>query len=92
MRSHPRLSGRRAPGGAASRPRGVEGAASLAEERLARPGQVDATAGALQQRHADLTLEVGHVLAHRRLGEVQACGRAAEVKLLGHGDERAKLP
>ena len=54
--------------------------------------QRGAPAVAVEQRHAELGLELADLLADARLGEVQAVGGAAEVKLLGDGDERAQLP
>ena len=40
---------------------------------------------------ADLLLELADLLAERRLGHVQPLRRAAEVQLLGDGDEVAKV-
>ncbi len=63
----------------------------VAQERLAGRGQLDAAAGAGQQADAELLLQAGDLLAERGLGDVQAGGGAAEVKLLGDGDEVAQL-
>jgi hypothetical protein len=66
----------------------------LAEERLAfdkqlrpRGREADVAAVALQQRHAELCLESPHLLAERRLRDVESFCRAAEVQLLGDRDE-----
>jgi hypothetical protein len=48
--------------------------------------------GAAQQLDADEALERAHLAAERRLGDVQACGGASEVQLLGDRDERAQVP
>jgi glc operon protein GlcG len=45
------------------------------------------TAAALQQRHAQLTLQPPDLLAERRLCDVQPLRGAAEVELLSRGDE-----
>ena len=41
---------------------------------------------------ADEALEPTHLLAQRRLGDADALGGAAEVQLLGDGDEVAQVP
>ena len=64
----------------------------LRQEHLARGRERGAPAVAVKQRHAELGLELADLLADARLREMQAVGRAAEVKLLGDGDERAQLP
>ena len=61
------------------------------QERLAGRGQLDLALVAQQQRRADLLLELADLLAQRRLGHVQALGRAAEVQLLGDDDEVAQV-
>jgi hypothetical protein len=45
----------------------------------------------VQQRDAELALEIGHVAAHLRLGQAQPQSRVAEVQLLGDRDERPQL-
>jgi hypothetical protein len=45
----------------------------------------------VQQRHAELGLEPPDLLRERRLGDVQPVGGAAEMALLGDGDERAQV-
>ena len=79
-------------------PRGLNGAVELcqqlpgvAQERLARRGQLHPPSGAGQQLAAELVLELADLLAQRRLGDVQPGGRAAEVQLLGDGHEVAQL-
>ena len=61
------------------------------EERRPGGGQLDLALVAQQQRRADLLLELADLLAQRRLGHVQALRRAAEVQLLGDGDEVAQV-
>ena len=46
---------------------------------------------ALEQRHPELVLEPLDAPAERRLADVQSGGRAADVPLLGHLDERLEL-
>src|SRR5690349_4117451 len=45
----------------------------------------------VQEHHAELGLELADLLAHRRLGDVQPLCRAAEMQLLGDGDEVAEM-
>ena len=66
--------------------------ARLVEQRRPRRGEGDAPPVALEQLDAELGLERSHLLAHARLREVQPLGRAAEMELLGHRDERPQLP
>jgi FMN-dependent NADH-azoreductase len=54
---------------------------------LSRGGQPHLPRAAVEQRDAELLLELAHRRAERRLGHVQALGRASEVALLGDGDE-----
>ena len=70
---------------------GVEDLARAHEERRPGRGQLDLALVAQQQRRADLLLELADLLAQRRLGHVQALRRAAEVQLLGDGDEVAQV-
>jgi hypothetical protein len=44
-------------------------------------------AGSIEQGHAEPLLEAANLLTQRRLRDVQPGGGAAEVKLLGDGDE-----
>ncbi len=62
------------------------------EERLARGRQRDAARRADEERASDQLLELADLLGERRLGHVQAAGRAAEVELLRDGDEVAQVP
>jgi hypothetical protein len=64
-----------------------EDPARTREEHLAGGRELDAAGRAVQQRHAELGLEPADLLRERRLGDVQALGGAAEVALLGDGDE-----
>ena len=83
-----------APGRAHDRRRVIgrrEHAARLAEQRRARRRQRRPAAVAVEQRHAELGLERPHLLRHARLRHVQPLGRAPEVQLLRHRDERAQL-
>jgi hypothetical protein len=56
------------------------------------PAGVSATARlvALEQAQAELAFEPLNLLGQRRLGDVQPCGRAAEMQFLGDGDEAAQ--
>jgi hypothetical protein len=79
-------------------PRGVEGAvealdrlASLRQQSLAGRGRCGATAGALQELHAELDLELAQRLAERGLREMQVQRRAGHAAALGNGDEIAQL-
>ncbi len=58
-------------------------------QRPAGGGELHAALGALEQPHAQLLLQVGDGLRQRRLRHVQARGGAAEVQLVGDGDELA---
>ena len=64
----------------------------LLEHRGAGLRQLDAAVGPLQEPDPELGLELADLLAHRGLRDVQALGRAAEVQLLGDGDEVAEVP
>lgn len=63
----------------------------VAEEALAGGEQADAPRGPLEQRRAELVLEAADLAAERRLRDVQATRGAADVLLLGDGDEVAQL-
>jgi hypothetical protein len=52
---------------------------------------VSETLRALEQPDAELGLELAHLLADRRLRDVEALGGAAEVQLLRDGDEVPKV-
>jgi hypothetical protein len=62
------------------------------EQRLAGKRQLHAVGRAAQQLAAEHLLQRADLPAQRRLGDVEAFGRAAEVELLRHGDERAQVP
>lgn len=66
--------------------------AGLVEEQPAGVGEFDAAVGALEQARTDFLLQRLDLLAQRRLGDPQALGGAAEVQLLGDGDEIAQVP
>ena len=55
-------------------------------------GEGDAPLGAVEETHAQLLLELADLLADRRLGDVQALRRAAEVQFLSDGDEVPEMP
>jgi hypothetical protein len=46
---------------------------------------------ALQQRLADAVFELGNLLAHCRLADVQGAGRLGEAASMDHFDEAAQL-
>ena len=92
--AHPQpagLSGVDAPGGGHRDVELGQHRPGVAQERLAGGGQLDPAAGAVQQPAAELLLEPADLLAQRRLGDVQAGRGAAEVQLLGDGDEVTQL-
>jgi hypothetical protein len=62
-----------------------------AEELLARGQQAHSLRGPLEQRDAELTLEVADLPAERRLRDVQPPRGATDVLLLGDGDEVVDL-
>ena len=62
------------------------------EQHLAGGRELDAARRPVEQRLAELGLEAPDLLRQRRLGDVQPLGGAAEVPLLGHGDEVAQVP
>jgi hypothetical protein len=66
--------------------------ARVIQEANARGGERHAAAVALEQPHAELVLQRPHLLRHARLRQVQLLGGAAEVQLLGDGDEGSELP
>jgi hypothetical protein len=67
-----------------------EDAAGVGEQGGAGGGEADARV-ALEQPGVEVGLELGQLLAERRLGDRQAQGGAAEVELLGEGDDRAQV-
>ncbi|HEY2222674.1 MAG TPA: hypothetical protein VGI02_11515 [Actinomycetospora sp.] len=84
--------------GRARPPRGLPGAvrrrdgrARLRQERLAHRRQRHPTAGAGEQRGAELALQAPDLLADRLLAHVHPGGGAAEVAFLGHRDHVLQL-
>ena len=63
----------------------------MQEQRAPGVGQLDAARRPMEERRAQLVLELADLGAERLLGEVQPSRRAGEVQLLGHGDERAQV-
>ena len=64
--------------------------AGAGDERRSGRREAHAAACALEQRGPELGFEARDVLAERGLGHADPFGRAAEVQLFGHGEERAK--
>jgi hypothetical protein len=69
----------------------LDDATRLVEQQRAGGRQLDAPRGADEQLDAQRGLERLDALAERRLRDVQARGGAAEVQLLGDGDEVAQV-
>ena len=61
------------------------------EEQPPGIGERGAILSAIEQRHAELVLQVAHQLAHRRLRLVQRVRRGAEPAFVGDGQERDEL-
>ena len=61
--------------------------ASFGEKRASRGSELYSASDALEQRRADLALEVADLTGERRLRDVEPRGRSAEVELVGDGDE-----
>jgi len=59
----------------------------LAQEGAAGIGQRDVMPAPIEQRHANLCLELADLLAQRGLRRVQTAGGAREVQLVGDSDE-----
>ena len=81
--------------GATGRSHGVIGlaeqAAGVLQQNSPRRGDLDVPAGALEQRHAELPLELRDRLGEGRLRDVQAFSCAAEVQLLAQHHEITQL-
>src|SRR5690242_13149887 len=60
--------------------------ARLANEHLARPGELDLSLRALEQLHAQFALELTNLLAQGRLADVQAFGGPSEMQRVSDGD------
>ena len=76
------------------RGRGVgrgEHGTSMRQEGRAGLGECDTAGRPVEQGDTQLALEPPHLLAHRGLDDVQPFGRAAEVQLLGDGQEVPQL-
>ena len=69
----------------------AQGSPALTQQRDTGLGELDATAGANQQRDADLRLQTADLLAERGLGDMQSLGRTAEVQLLRDRNEIFEL-
>jgi hypothetical protein len=69
----------------------VEHGSRMGEEGLARARRRDPAARAVQQMQAELLLQTANRLTHGRLRDPEALGGAAEVALLGDGDEGGEL-
>ncbi len=68
-----------------------EHGAGVVQSLLAFARDRDAARAAFEQRHAQFGLEFLDRQAHRRLRQVQARRRAAEVKLFGDGHQAAEM-
>ena len=83
-------------GGGPGRGRGLGGRAQqrpgAGQEHLARLGEPGALRGAVEQAGAELLFEAADLSAQRRLGDAQVGGGAAEVPVLGDGDEVPHQP
>ena len=65
--------------------------ARVRQERLAGLGQRHVALHAVEQRRAELGLQLADLLADRRLGDVQLLGRAGEVQMAAHRLEVGEL-
>ena len=63
----------------------------MEQEARAGFGQAYATCAPLEERDAELGLQVPDLAAQRRLRDVQALGGTADVSFLGHHHEIANL-
>ena len=61
------------------------------KKQLAGLGEPDRTAIPLQQRHAELILELADLLAQRRLCDVQPLGRTGEIQFLAQRHEISEV-
>ncbi|MCY1228651.1 hypothetical protein D9M72_409780 [compost metagenome] len=85
------LAARRALRGQDGGLRALKNVLRAGEEGAARVVQDDAAAGAVEQRRADLLLQLADLLGQRRLRHAQLFRRAREVLGLGGGDEIAQM-
>jgi hypothetical protein len=70
----------------------LQGAHREAEEQLAGLGGDDLLADPVEERLADLLLELADLVRQGRLGDVHPRRGPGEAEVLGHGDEVAKMP
>ena len=68
----------------------VEGIAQVGQQRLAFAGDLEPARTAHEQRHAQPLLERLHLVADRRLGDVQLLGGVGEAGVTGGGFEGAE--
>jgi hypothetical protein len=78
---------RRLPGAAG----GIERGSGEGKHRGADIGQPDRAAGSIEQRLAELALELAHLRADPGLADVHPLGGPSEVGLLRHRDEVLEL-
>ncbi|WP_249731500.1 MULTISPECIES: hypothetical protein [unclassified Chelatococcus] len=64
---------------------------AILQEGPARLGQANAPRVTVQQRRADVTLEIAYLPPERRLGYMEPVARPVEVEFLRDGDEIAHL-
>ena len=64
---------------------------AVGQQRLPGGGEADLAGGALEQRHAELALQLAHRPRDRLLGHVQQLGGAREAELLGDRGEHAQM-
>jgi len=71
--------------------KGQQHAPGLLQKHLPGRGQAHAARRALQQRHAQVGLQLADRARQGRLLHMQPPRRPAKVQLFGHGDETAKM-
>ena len=71
---------------------GFDHQSAMFEKPLAGLGQLHAARGPEEERDLQVLLDVAHVLAQRRLRDVQPLGRLRQRTFLGDGDEIAQVP
>ncbi len=69
----------------------LEGQPGLLEEVRARGRETDGATLAIEELRPELGLEPAYLAAEMGLGHVKPRRGAAEVSLLGHGDERVEM-
>jgi hypothetical protein len=70
----------------------VEQISRARQQRLARRRELHALRMPVEQRRADLVLELSNLQRQRWLRDEQLLGRAAQVAGFGHGDEVTQVP